>query len=205
MSISLSNLQYVSFTSPNITTINSSTLEINGSITIASSLTVSGNINRNGNTLCAMNISESDSGHTVIVEPMSCLAYHASAPGVNTSVASIDIGGYFAADAHTLYILGALQYDFWRTYVNLVAGTYTFRIDYGKSNDRGIATLKLNDIDKGTVDGYRASSLNSLDTINSITVQETGVYKLELQLNTKNASSSGYYFVWRRASLIRTA
>jgi len=167
-------------------------------------LDVSGIIKNSGGIVTAMNTSDTACGQTSsLIKAMSSQLFSASSAGVPTGVVTPLFGS--GTDYGCLYKSSSAQYDFWRTYINLVAGTYTFRLEYGTSTDRGIATVLLNGTSVGTIDTYSASNTHSLGTITGIVIGTSGTYKVELQVNTKNASSSNYYFIWNSGSFIRTA
>jgi hypothetical protein len=172
---------------------------------IGTDLTAGGTIRNDGGVVTAMNTSETSTGQTsMLIMPMSCQLFSASAAGVSTGVVSplIGTGG---TDFGGLYKNPPAQFDFWRTYINLVAGTYTFRLIYATSADRGIATIVLNGTSIGTLDTYSASSTITIGEITAISVATSGVFKVELQVNTKNGSSSNYYLLWTSASFVRTS
>ena len=86
-----------------------------------------------------------------------------------------------------------------------MAGTYTFRLQASKSSDRGIVSIVLNGTTVRTIDTYNASYIDALSEVTGIVIGSSGAFKLELQMNTKNASSTNYAFVWKSASFVRTA
>ena len=144
--------------------------------------------------------------HTVVLDPMGCTPCNGSAAGVFSSVATNTIAVSSSyGEVYGSYIPSSSIYNFWRTYVNLVAGTYRFYIDYGVNTDRGIITLALDGTSVGTIDTYGAGPNAVIGSISGIVVSTTKMYRLELQMNSKNASSTGYYLVWRRGGMMRTA
>lgn len=89
--------------------------------------------------------------------------------------------------------------------VFLSKGIYTIGLIYTKGAGNGIYSVRLDDIEKGTVDGYAASSLfQQVSEIAGVTISESKVYDLKLLLATKNASSTGYASDWSAIYLIRT-
>ena len=64
--------------------------------------------------------------------------------------------------------------------------------------------MKLNDVQITTIDTYNSSLASGTSEVDNISVTGTGVQKLELQMNTKNASSTNYVFEWVSAAFIRT-
>jgi mucin-19 len=168
-------------------------------------LDVSGSIRNDGGIVTAMNTSNTSTGQTsMLIMAMSCQLFSGSAAGVSTGAVS-PIIGTGGTDFGGLYKNPPVQFDFWRTYINLVAGTYTFRLNHATSGDRGIATIVLDSTTIGTIDTYSPSSTITISEITGISVASSGVFKVELQINTKNASSSNYYLLWTSASFIRTS
>ena len=139
------------------------------------------------------------------INALGCSVHSASAPGVSTGIVTPAIGGFVANDVLGMYKSPPAQYDFWRTYVNLAAGTYTFRLHTARGTDRGIFTIIVGSTTVGTIDSYNASNIDGIIDLTNIVIASTGVYKIELQCNSKNASSSNYAVVWRGAAFIRTA
>jgi hypothetical protein len=155
--------------------------------------------------IVTMNFGDTSCGHaTSLIAAMSSQLFSASSAGVSTGAVT-PIISTSSTDFGCLYKNPPGQFDFWRTYINLIAGTYTFRLDYATSGDRGIVTVVLNGTSVGTIDTYLASNTRGIGAITSITIANSGNYKVELQVNTKNASSSNYYFLWTNAAFIRTA
>jgi hypothetical protein len=155
--------------------------------------------------IVTMNFGDTSCGQTSsLIAAMSSQLFSGSAAGVSSGVVtpSITTNG---TDFGCLYKNSPGQFDFWRTYINLISGTYTFRIDYAASVDRGIVTVVLNGSSVGTVDTYAASNSRNIGTITGITISNSANYKVELQMNTKNASSTNYYLIWTNAAFIRTA
>lgn len=204
-SVSLSNLKNIT-TTPNLTTISSSGVNILGFSTIDSSLTVSGLIKINNNDVMLSN-NISSAGHSVLFEPIACQSYQGDSAGISSGIA-VPIVANFAIDGENcgLAVSSGVRYDFWRTYVNLVAGTYSLAIEHGTGTMCGQVTVVLNGSTLGTIETYYNPGNNYIISyINSISVDTNGVYKLELQVNNKNVSSTGFKFFWRRGGFIRTA
>ena len=176
-----------------------------GTTTPASLLHVAGPIQTDTGVVMAMNTSTISGGHSVLIHPMACAAYTASAPGVSTGLGTFQSVTTPDVQYSTYYIGSGLIYSFWRTYVNLVAGTYLFRLHHTKSTDRGIVSIVLNGSTVGTIDTYNGSLVDVATEVTGIVIGSTGTFKLELQMNSKNASSAAYYFLWKSASFVRTA
>ena len=52
---------------------------------------------------------------------------------------------------------------------------------------------------------YSATALYGVGIVTGISIPTTGVYRLELQLNSKNASSTKYYLCFLNAGMVRTS
>lgn len=146
--------------------------------------------------------------HAVLMHGLACAPCRGTAPGVYSSIASITVGNpAFMADTGGIYILNAAIYDFWRIYLPFVAGTYTFTIDHGATTDRGIVSVVIDGTTVGSFDSYTTGALQNYkqSSITGISIPSTKLCKVELQINSKNASSSNYYFVWRKAGFYRTS
>ena len=169
-------------------------------------LHVNGSIQTNQGIVMNMNNINTDAGHSVHIFPAGCQVYSGSAPGVQTAIVTPIVGtAGFGGDTGTLLISPGTQYHFWRTYVNLVKGTYTFRLLYGKHTDRGIVSIVINGTSYGTIDMYGSPSASGIGIITNISISSTDIYKLELQVNSKNASSGSYVFCFLNAGMIRTS
>jgi hypothetical protein len=178
----------------------------------AYAMDVSGLIASSGGTLAAgMGVASGVGSHGVYIVAFACTPCVGSAPGVLSSIttqigfASSSAG--VESERYGLYILPGTsgQYIFWRTSANFVSGTYTFSLDYAANPDRGIMTLKIDDVTAGTIDMYASTTTQGFGQITNISIPSTKVCKIEMQINTKNASSSNYYFIWRRAGFFKTA
>jgi hypothetical protein len=181
-------------------------LQVNSSLIVLNNITVSGTATVNSNPIMLMNNSASAGSYSVHIDPCACILFSATGIGIAGTPSTPLITTSNGGDIGGLYKNPPAQYDFWRIYVNLVAGTYTFRLDAAHSSDRGIATIKINDVSVGTIDTYNVSgSLPIITDITGINISTSGPQKVEIQINTRNGASSAYYFIWRRAALIRTA
>jgi hypothetical protein len=88
----------------------------------------------------------------------------------------------------------------------LGAGTWTVSLVHTAGNDKGIYSVQLDGVEVGTIDGYNASTVNNtISAVTGIVVASTGVKRLKLRMETKNASSSSYYGTIQVLSLQRTA
>lgn len=78
--------------------------------------------------------------------------------------------------------------------VVLAAGTWTFELLHWRDTNRGIYSVRIDGIEKGTIDGYAAASAaNVRSTVTGIVVPATTKYTLAMRMATKNASSSSYF------------
>jgi hypothetical protein len=139
------------------------------------------------------------------INALGCSVHSASAPGVSTGLVTPGIGSFNSYDVLGLVKLSDAIYDFWRTYVNLATGTYTFRMHHSKTTATGIVTVVVGSTTVGTIDTYTASAVDAISDLTGVVITSPGLYKVELQVNSKNASSSNYYFLWRGAAFIRTS
>lgn len=89
--------------------------------------------------------------------------------------------------------------------VVLSAGTWQLNIVYSKDTDKGIISVQIDGVEKGTIDGYAGSATpNQIDT--SVSFAATaGKHTLMLKMPSKNGSSSSYYGMIQHVRLIRTA
>jgi hypothetical protein len=90
--------------------------------------------------------------------------------------------------------------------VVLGAGTWTVEIMHVKNDNVGVYSVQLDDVEKGTIDGYAAAaSRNQRDSVTGIVVAITAKVTLKLKMATKNGASSAYRGWIQRVRLIRTA
>ncbi len=88
----------------------------------------------------------------------------------------------------------------------LAAGTWTFELMYNKNSDRGIYSVQLDSVEKGTIDGYAEAGVYNVRTsITGIVVATTAKIALKLKMATKNDSATAYYGNITSIKLIRTA
>jgi hypothetical protein len=89
--------------------------------------------------------------------------------------------------------------------VLLAKGTWTIEITHLKSTDRGIYSVQLDGVEKGTIDGYASSATeNIMSSITGITIPATKKIELKLKMKTKNNSSTAYMGSISIINLIRT-
>ena len=115
------------------------------------------------------------------------------------------------------YLPSPAQFDLWRVYAFVPAGTYTVRIDCVYFTDRGIATLYIDDVAVGTpFDMYlNVSEYTRYKTvtgrvpisniISNYVIGTSGIKKIELRMDSKHGSSIAYYISFRGLYFIRTA
>ncbi len=142
---------------------------------------------------------------SVVLHPMGAMTFKCSSSGVITSFADINMA-YSPGDSSDLispYILPASQFDMWRWVVNLSAGTYRFRMSFGRNADRGSAHLYVDNTFQIAYDAYASSGVQAF-TATSVTINNTGTHKIELRMDSKNANSTNYYFLFYCAGMLRT-
>lgn len=90
--------------------------------------------------------------------------------------------------------------------IDVPSGTYTITMVHQKDLNRGIYTIKINGASAGTIDGYNAVSLGSVDSLTGVVIAAPlTLTTLQVIMATKNGSSSNYYAVFGYLSLHRTA
>lgn len=89
----------------------------------------------------------------------------------------------------------------------LNAGTYRCFVLADKDVNRGIYTITLNGSSIGTGDGYNGSRISDakIDINAALVIATSAVYTMNVKMATKNASSAGYYAVFRAVEFVRTA
>ncbi len=128
--------------------------------------------------------------------------FHTSVDQVNfdtvTAAASLIMGGFkLSTGAQNARI----AWD-----VVLHAGTWTVELLHRKDANVGIYSVQLDDVEKGTIDGYVTPAVSNVrSSVTGITVATTGKKRLSLKMLTKNASSSSYFGVISSVILKRTA
>jgi hypothetical protein len=90
--------------------------------------------------------------------------------------------------------------------VVLGAGTWTIQLVYNKSTNTGIFSVRIDDVEVGTVDSYAAAAAaNFISSVTGVVVASTGKKRVSLKMATKHASSSSFIGILQHARLIRTA
>lgn len=125
---------------------------------------------------------------------------------------SIGTWSFFYEGTALAFVYSGAQNDELNWDVLVSAGTWSLDMLFRGENTRGIATFSLDDgagsfTTVGTIDTYRASSLNGQGgTIVGISVTGPAVNRrLKMKGATKNASSSGYVLQPVLIQLRRTA
>lgn len=90
--------------------------------------------------------------------------------------------------------------------IMLPAGTWAFELIHSQNTNRGIYSVRLDDVEKGTIDGYAGSeTLNVRSQVTDIVVATTGKVTLSLAMASKNASASLYRGFIHHCMFKRTA
>jgi hypothetical protein len=77
---------------------------------------------------------------------------------------------------------------------DLRAGIWDLELLHAKGVNRGIYSVRRDDVEVGTIDGYAGGlTTNVYSTITGIVVPWSGTHKIGLVMATKNGSSSAYY------------
>jgi hypothetical protein len=86
----------------------------------------------------------------------------------------------------------------WEIY--LAAGTWELDVPHFVNNGNGIATISIDGIPIGTVDGYAAAFGFVRSTLSPIVIAAPGIHVVDVKIATKNASSGGFGFALTVAS-----
>jgi hypothetical protein len=90
--------------------------------------------------------------------------------------------------------------------VPLAAGTWDIEVTHAEGSSHGIASVRFDGVEKGTIDFYTAgTNWNQQDSVTGIAVASPAVVTVSLVMATKNASSSGYAGRINGVRLRRTA
>lgn len=134
-------------------------------------------------------------GQEIYINPLMRPYSHTGFGSVSLDVTALQNGYRWSSGA---------QNDLINWYVPLQEGTWNLELLYWTSSAYGIYSVQLNDVQKGTIDGYSAATVKNVRSeITSIAVGASGVQKLTLKMATKNASSSAYYGVFVGVKLWR--
>jgi len=76
--------------------------------------------------------------------------------------------------------------------VALKAGGYALVVHGNKNSSRGIQAVKLDGVTQGTFDWYNATLQLNQTQNTVISIADDGLYELTSEMNSKNASSTGY-------------
>lgn len=86
----------------------------------------------------------------------------------------------------------------------LDTGTYTYTLSHHRGNNRGIYSVRNDDVEVGTIDGYNAATQSGiLSAVTGIVIGE-GPHELELNMATRNASSGNFFGTIEGWTLVRT-
>lgn len=83
------------------------------------------------------------------------------------------------------------------------AGTFTLDMFHLTGTNRGIYTIAIDGVTKGTVDGYAAASGSAVSTLTGIVIA-AGAHTIRFTMATQNVSSSNYYGTMCEAVLTQT-
>jgi len=89
--------------------------------------------------------------------------------------------------------------------VYLGAGTYTFKLQYLRDDNRGIVDVYIDAVEVASFDMYGTSNNNLVGTQTEIVVASSGVKDIKLIIDGKNGSSSDHTFGFQNACFYRTA
>ncbi len=90
--------------------------------------------------------------------------------------------------------------------VYLAKGTYTLKTNTNKGGDRGILKIYIDNVLVATHDTYSAAqALAVIDTTTDIVIAQSGIKTIKIEINGKNASSTGYGMLFNDLNLTRTA
>jgi hypothetical protein len=91
--------------------------------------------------------------------------------------------------------------------VTLAAGTWSVNFMHVTHFDLGIYSIQFDSVEKGTVDGYKATPAvyNVVSTISGISVPVTKKIEFKLKMATKNVNATLYRGLISCVTLIRTA
>lgn len=139
---------------------------------------------------------------TTYAVPASTFLYTPAGGGVTQEDFS-GVDGY-------IYLSPSAQYDSCRTYCVLKPATYSFQINIACENASGSVVLYLYDPNNtllgtfGSIDMYHASGTDYRlrKFSGTLTVATAGRYKIVLSIDSKNASSSGYNFIFKQFNII---
>jgi len=115
-----------------------------------------------------------------------------------TSDVNQRFGGYFRQNTPA-------QYDELQLHLKLPPGTYSFALRHIKNTLYGIADLTVDGTYRGSIDMYNATLVyNQLYTLGSIPMTGDAEHDIRFKINSKNALSTNYFFLWSYVDIIRT-
>lgn len=90
----------------------------------------------------------------------------------------------------------------WDIYLD--AGYYTIELAHQEGTNLGIYSVRVDDVEVGTIDGYAATFVSRLAAVVDVMISDTGIHKISIVMATKNASSSGYLAKLNGLNILRT-
>lgn len=129
--------------------------------------------------------------------------HHAPVAATNWSFHGLDtayqLGGQFVSSGAQN---ASVAWDF-----PLSAGTWTLTLVHARSTDRGIYSVRIDDVEVGTIDGYNGSLAHTRSDLTGLVIATTGLKRVSLVMATKNASNvtANYYGSFCGLMLTRTA
>lgn len=142
-------------------------------------------------------ITETGAGHVTILP----FAYHSVIQGTwaFTNSSTTRVMGYLANTS-------LAQNDELNFKAALSAGTYTFVLFTAKNSNHGICHVYVAGTDEGQVDLYNGSLVeNQISKVTGVTVASGGIKDINLKMETKNGSSTGYYLQLYALAIYKTA
>jgi len=90
--------------------------------------------------------------------------------------------------------------------VVLGAGTWSIELIHRQYVNRGIYSIQLGSVEKGTIDGYLATvGANIISSVDGIIIPTTGKKELKIKMATKNPSATNYLGSIHSVALRRTS
>jgi len=107
-------------------------------------------------------------------------------------------GGYFRQNAPAIN-------DEMETTIALPAGVYSYVLKGIKNNLYGTAKVRFNGVLVGTNDMYNSTLLYNqlVAPATTFNLADSGVYQIKIKIDSKNASSTNYFFPWSWMDIIR--
>lgn len=99
----------------------------------------------------------------------------------------------------------AAQNDGLRYSAYIEPGTYTIRIIGMRQTDKGIVHIKVDTTEVETIDLYGALDYVHMFEATGVSITATGHVNIDLEMKSKNGSSSGYAMDFHMVEFIRTS